>query len=137
MNPWKSEMHVAYGNKEVPDVRVKIMEGDTVIYSFATDCLDYYYSRHGSSTIEDFVEFHVPVINPKDYIALVSKHYNKYVLEVQQIWRNSETGKDELIELPSRVFNCMDITYCNKDSSGDNPTTWVIKLYNSWIKGEK
>lgn len=130
MNPWKDETHIVYGNKELPYIRISIMNGDTLIYRFALESLHYYYNNHGCSYLEDCVEIHTPVINPKDYSVLVSQHYNKYVLDIQQEWRSAETGKDELIELPSKVFTDMSIDYCNKNVSGD-PATWRIKFYNN------
>lgn len=130
MNPWKDETHIIYGNKEIPYVRISIMDKDTIIYSFVLEDLNYYYNKHGSSYLEDCIELHTSVMNPKDYAALASKHYNKYVIDIQQIWRNGKTNEDELIELPSKVFNKMRIDYGNKDLSGD-PTTWKIKFYNN------
>ena len=102
MNPWKDETNVVYRNKEVPYIRISIMNNDTLIYRFALEDLNYYYNNHGCSHSEDCIEIHTPVINPKDYSVLVSQHYDKYVLDIQQIWRSAETGKDELIESMKR-----------------------------------
>jgi hypothetical protein len=131
MNPWKDETHIVYGNIELPYIRISIMDDDTVIYRFALEDLNYYYNNHGRSYLEDCIEIHTPVINPKDYSILVSKHYNKYVLDIQQMWRNSETGNDELIELPSKVFTDMTIDYYNETLPGDRAAVWRIKFYNN------
>ena len=130
MNPWKDETNVIYGNKELPYIRISIMNNDTLIYRFALEDLIYYYNNHDSSYLEDCVEIHTRVINPKDYSILVSKHYNKYILDIQQVWRNGETGEDELIKLPSKIFTDMSIDCCNDSPAGD-PTTWRIKFYNN------
>lgn len=129
MNPWKNETNVIYGNKELPYIRISIMNNDTLIYRFVLEDIIYYYNNHGSSYLEDCVKIHIPVINPKDYSILVSKHYNKYILDIQQVWRNGETGEDELIELPSKIFTNMSID-CRNDSSADDHTIWRIKFYN-------
>ena len=131
MNPWKDETHIAYGNMETPYVRISIMDdNDTVVYRFALEDLNYYYNNHGESYLGDCIEIHAPVINPKDYAALVSKHYNKYMLDIQQVWRSSETGEDKLIKLPSKIFTDMTIDYSN-DISDTNPAVWRIKFYNN------
>lgn len=129
MNPWKNETHTIYGCKETPYIRISIMNDNELIYRFALDSLDYYRYCHGKDYLEDYVEFYTPVINPKDYSMLVSEHHYKFILEIQQRWRNSETGEDELIELPSVIFDSMNIDYCN-NYFNDEAATWRLRFYN-------
>lgn len=131
-NPWENETLVGYSCKETPYIRINIIENDKEIYSIVLDSISSYLNYFGYDYEQDYITFNTTLINPQDYSVLVSKHYNKYILDIQQIWRNANTGEDELIELPSKVFSNMELDYFNNCSS-DCPTTWRF-IFNNEVK---
>lgn len=126
-NPWIDETHDFYGCKEIPYLRISLMENDEIVYSFALDTISYYETCFGKQ--ENYIKFDTYVINPKDYSILVSKQYQKYIIEIKQIMRSAETSENELIELPSKVFSNLELSY-SVNATGD-PASWRFEFNNN------
>lgn len=109
-----------YGCKEIPKIRLSLMEKDEIVYTMVLDALEDYDNEFGSEY--RCIQFSACLMNAKDYAALVSKIYDKYIVEVQQYWRSAEDGKDYLVELPAQVFHDFSVRY--KNAEGGDPTCW-------------
>lgn len=127
MNSYENDIHVSYGCIEFPVIRINLMEDDKIIYSFTLDTISYYRNYFGNSYEDDSIYFYTTLINPTDYAILTSKHYDKYILDIKQIWHNSETGEDAIIESPSRVFYNMRVEYVNCETE---PGIWRFCFKN-------
>lgn len=126
MNVWTNEIHSFYGCNEPPYLRISVMDENKIIYSFALNSIKDYETCFGKQ--QDYITFNTPVINPKDYSVLVSKKYQKYLIEINQMMRNGETLKDELIEFPSKIFSNLELSY-SANAMGE-PVSWNFYFNN-------
>ena len=115
-----SEKRTQFGCKEVPDLKISLVENDKIVYEIVLDSLTYYYYSFNK---EKYLRFNIATINDKDYAILVSKKYDKYFVETRNYWRNAETGKDEIIKTPAQVYSKIDITY-QLDVNNNDGTRW-------------
>lgn len=109
-----------YGCKEIPNIRLSLMDKDEIVYTMVLNGLNDYDNEFGSKY--KCIQFSASLMNDKDYVALISKIYDKYIVEVQQYWRSAEDGKDYLIELPAQVFHDFSIEY--KNAENGDPASW-------------
>lgn len=118
--------HILYGSKEVPNFKISLMDNDKIVYSFENDTVKYFY--HNFNTNKENIRITFALMNPTDFAVLLSKKYDKYILESTMIWRNSQTGEDEKIESPTRVFTNFEFIY-TANSRGD-PIDWAMEFWN-------
>ena len=114
------EARERYGCKEIPNIRLSLMKKDEIVYTMVLDALEDYDNEFGSRY--RCIQFSTCLMNDKDYTALVSKIYDKYIIEIQQYWRSAEDGKDYLIELPAQVFHNFNVKY--KNVADGDPASW-------------
>ena len=118
--------HILYGSKEVPNIKISLMDNNKIIYSFENDTVKYFY--HNFNTNEESIKITFTLMNPTDFAVLLSKKYDKYILESTMIWRNSQTYEDEEIESPTRVFTNFKISY--EVSYKGDPIEWTMEFWN-------
>ena len=121
--------HILYGCKDVPNIKISLMDDNEIKYTFKHNAVNSFFYQFG--TDKEKMEILLQLMNPIDYAVLISKKYEKYIVESSTYWRNSQTGEDEIIESPARVFNNFKIYY-TVDCYGD-PIKWYLKFWN----GEK
>ena len=118
--------HILYGSKEVPNFKISLMDNDKIIYSFENDTAKYFY--HNFNTNKESVRITFALMNPTDFAVLLSKKYDKYILEPTMTWRSSKTFEDEQIEAPARVFTNFEFFY-EVGCEGD-PIDWTMEFWN-------
>ena len=118
--------HILYGSKEVPNFKISLMDNDKIVYSFENDTVKYFY--HNFNTNKEKIKITFALMNPTDFAVLLSKRYDKYILESTMIWRNSQTYEDEEIESPARVFTNFELIY-TANLKGD-PIDWAMEFWN-------
>ena len=118
--------HILYGSKEVPNLKISLMDNDKIIYSFENDTVKYFY--HNFNTNKESIKITFALMNPTDFAVLLSKRYDKYILESTMIWRNSQTYEDEEIESPARIFTNFEFVY-TVNFEGD-PIDWAMEFWN-------
>lgn len=136
-SPWYEEKEKRrntpwYGQKEVPNVRLICESGwpecpeDYQKYVIYFDCLKGYYEEFNSETRWKVV-LQSALFNPKDYSKL-TKHYQRYTIETEEIWRNEKTGKDEGYYSPIKRFKHLCIKH--RSSAEGDPESFYIILWN-------
>lgn len=118
--------HILYGSKEVPYLKISLVDNDKIVYSFENDTVKYFY--HNFNTNKESIRITFGLMNPTDLAVLLSKDYDKYILESTMIWRNSQTFEDEKIESPTRVFTNFGISY--EVSYKGDPIDWIVEFWN-------
>ena len=114
-----------YECKDVPNIKISLMENDKIVFSFENDGVVKYDYQYGTN--KDILYITFSVMNPYIYHALISKFYDKYIIEGKNLWRNRETGKDEQIENPARVFTNFSIQNC---LNSEDLTRWHLTFWN-------
>lgn len=125
---FENEVREQYGCKEAPDIRLSLMDGNEVIYKMTLNTLVSHKMEFGSRYKR--IQFSTALMNNKDYAVLISKVYEKYVVETQQYWRSAEDGKDHVVELPAQVFHDFEIEY-ETECEGE-PARWKF-TFEEWI----
>ena len=120
------EIREEFGCKEVPTLRISLMDNNEIKYVIIIDSLSYYHYYFNNG--ESYLKIDVNLINDTDYAVLVSKKYDKYLVETRNYWRNATTGKDTIIENPAQIYHNISITY-EINSNGD-PTKWEFVFDN-------
>lgn len=119
------DFETLYGCKEVPNIKISLMEDDKIVFSFENDGVIKYDYQYGTN--KDILYITLCVMNPMTYHILISKTYDKYIIEGKNIWRSQKTGKDEQIESPARVFTNFSIQNC---LNIEDPTQWHLTFWN-------
>ena len=99
-----------FGLKDVPNVRISVMENDEIVYSLVLDAVQSF--DKDFNTIAGYtITIETALINPTDYAALVSKKYDKYIIETENIWQNINEIEDTVIEDPAALCTNFEIHY--------------------------
>lgn len=117
-----------YAMREVPNLKVTLIDGNEVKYTFFIDSLKNYHHIYDTQIKKNECHIITALIGKQDLEVLLSKKYEKYIIEAEHIFRSAETGKDEIIYLPAQVYNNLNIDY-EIDVEGD-PTNWEFIFYN-------
>ena len=118
---------VNYETKDVPNVKISLMENNNIVYTVLLDTLSSY-EKTFSTTRGHIIKLTSVLINPQDLAVLLSKKYDKYIIEAIRTWKNSKTFEDELIEDPAVPCTGFQVTYLStfsKDEATEfNMTFW-------------
>ncbi len=96
-------MKTPYECNDLPFIKISLMDHDEIVYEIeSNNLIDYYESF---STDERRIELYFKSFNPEDYAVLTSKVYNKYLIESNNFWFNTETKEEEQIQHPTKVFD--------------------------------
>lgn len=121
---------IEYGKKEVPIIKLTLYLEDRAIYTLVSTSLKEYFEelRTESKTHRCIPEVRMTdaLMNPMDYEILIARKYDKYVLEVTDIWRSVEGADEEFTRVLE--FNSLSIGHA-VDFHGD-PADWYIVLEN-------
>jgi len=118
---WNPELErEQFGAKEVPDIKLSLVENDKIIYEMIFTNVTIY--RFEFSNGKPHVSFSLSTINPQDYQILISKKYDKYFIETTNYWRSCKDIQDHLIELPCQVYTQMYLS--NGFKAEGDPTQW-------------
>lgn len=120
-----NEMRKQFGCKEVPTLKISLIENDKIVYEIILDSLTYYYYSFGK---EKYLRFEVATINDEDYAVLVSKNYDRCIVETRNYWRSAKTGEDEIIETPAQVYDEFNLVYRLRNDG--EPTRWEFTFKN-------
>lgn len=119
------DIETLYGCKEVPDIKISLMENNKIVFSFENNGVIKYDYQYGTN--KDMLYITLCVMNPMTYYILISKTYDKYIIEGKNTWRSQKTGKDEWIENPARIFTNFSIQNC---LNIEDPTQWHLTFWN-------
>lgn len=114
-----------YTCKDVPEIKISLMENNEIVFSFENEYVIDYNYHYG--TDEDMLCITLCALNPAVYHTLISKIYDKYIIEETTFWRNQENGKSEVFESPSKIFTNFSI---QNNLDGVNFTQWELKFWN-------
>jgi len=118
---WNQELkREQFRAKEVPDIKLSLVENDKIIYEMIFTNVTIY--RFEFFNGKPHVSFSLNTINSQDYQALISKKYDKYFVETANYWRSCEDLQDHLIELPCQVYTQMCLS--NSFKVEGDPTQW-------------
>ena len=120
-----------YATRDVPNITIRLMENDEPVYEIILDKISDYYEHFG--TPETRIEIYTQILNPQDRDALVNKIYDKYVIESEELWYNTETSERETIEHPAMVFH--NFTIENDLHNNGEPTTWLLTFWEEHQNG--
>lgn len=120
------EIHEEFGCNELPTLRISLMDNNEIKYVIIIDSLSYYHYYFNNG--ESYLKIDANLINDVDYAVLVSKKYDKYLVETRNYWRNATTGKDTVIENPAQIYHNISITY--EINSNSDPTKWEFVFDN-------
>lgn len=118
--------HILYGCKDVPNIKISLMDDNEIKYTFEHNAVTHFFYQFG--TDKEKMEILLQLMNPIDYAVLISKKYEKYIVESSTYWRNSQTYEDEIIESPARIFNNFKIYYTVNYSGA--PIEWHLEFWN-------
>ena len=113
------------GCKETPSIKISLMDGNEVQFVLKNDYVKNFEYNYGTDA--NYLYLELTVMDPMDYTILISKPYEKYIVESQANWRRMDNGEDELIEAPARLFHHFSIynKLCN-----EKPTIWELEFWN-------
>ena len=114
-----------YGCNDVPNIKISLMENDKIVFSFENDSVIKYDYQYG--TDKDILYITLCAMNPYIYHILISKIYDKYIIEGKNLWRSQKTEEDEQFENPARVFTNFSIQNC---LNNEDPTQWNLTFWN-------
>lgn len=93
-----------YGWKEVPNVTIDCFNSETLNWdTYELQCLrDYNYTAAtpNNNLVKTRMEFNAGLFRPDEYSKfcnnITNKTYSVFKISTETIWRNAETGKDEI-----------------------------------------
>lgn len=126
INNFKNE----YGVKEVPNLKISLIDGDKNIYTFFIDSVIYYHHIYDTQVRKNECHVTASLIVAQDLEVLLSRKYEKYVIETEHTFRKAETGQDEIVYLPAQLYNNLNIDY--EMTAEGEPTKWEFIFYNEY-----
>lgn len=126
INDFKNE----YGAKEVPNLKISLIDGNELKYTFFIDSLKEYHHIYDTQTRKNECHVIAGLIGKQDLEVLLSRKYEKYVVEAEHIFRSAETGEDEVVYLPAQLYNNLNIDY--EMNPEEYPTNWEFTFYNEY-----
>ena len=116
--------------KDVPNLKISLIDGNELKYTFFIDSLKYYHHIYDTQIRKNECHLTAALISKQDLEVLLSRKYEKYVIEAEHVFRNAETGKNEIVYLPAQLYNNLNIEY--ELNVEDTFINWNFTFYNEY-----
>lgn len=114
------------GCKDVPIIEISLVDNNKIVYTFENDTvISQNYFMNNKTEINQII---FGLFDPEAYGVLISKIYDKYIVEMKFLWQDSQTYEYKEVAAPARVYKYMEISYnVNIDKQ---PIEWRLEFRN-------